>query len=194
MSVSKEKIGMKKGIQRRFLYPTLFVLAIMCFSKVLYNVSWKIHSPQIHWLVAVVFGITLSMSITFGASAIYPLTYINGARPVERILACLVTPFVWNAWEVIRVTEYFPLGVSLYYGLNPLFLGAVAFSVFQMGLWEALCRFWLKTRHGETVSVLTPAPVLSMICGLVGVTIFNVWGMGVHWFYIYGQVYKDIFY
>ncbi|MCJ7685822.1 MAG: hypothetical protein MUO68_16190, partial [Desulfobacteraceae bacterium] len=117
MRIPNDKIAVKKDRLHRFIFPVLIVLAVMCFSKIFYNVSWKIDSPQIHWLVAFISGLTLNLSITFGASVVYPLAYFNGARPVERIIACLITPLVWNGWEIIRVTEFFTLGESLYYGL-----------------------------------------------------------------------------
>jgi hypothetical protein len=68
-----------------------------------------------------------------------------------------------------------------------------AASPFQKGLMEALCRRHTRWRGTDTRSALWRAPAVSMFLGLAGVFVFLVWGMGVHWFYIYQEGYKALF-
>ena len=179
------------GILARVVLPAAVMALVMAGSKYLYNLSWMIPDLSLHRAAAFVLGLTLNLSITFGASWVYPVAYFRGARLVERVAACLVTPLLWNLWEILRVTEFFSPAESLYYGLNSLFLGTLAFTVFQMGLWEIICRYWsdrLKAR-----SVWSGGPVLAMILGAAAVFVFNIWGLGAHWFYLYGNLYKALF-
>jgi hypothetical protein len=174
--------------------PAAGLAAVMAGSKVFYNLAWMIPDPTLHRALAFALGLTLNLSLTFGASLLYPLTYYRGASWMERAAACLVTPVLWNLWEITRVTEFFSFGESLYYGLNSLFLGTLAFTVFQMGLWELICRRAFNRRGPDRRRVWSGAPIPAMVLGAAAVFVFNIWGLGAHWFYLYGNLYKIIFY
>ncbi len=111
----------------------------------------------------------------------------------ERIIACLITPLVWNLKEMVRVSEFFTLGETLYYGLNTVFLLAVFSALGQMGLCELICCWRLGKRSEEPVKVFSPAPVIAILVGLAALYVCLLWGLGVHFFYIYIEGYRAIF-
>jgi len=171
--------------------PAAGVLAIMAASKVIYNLPWPELSPVVHQPAAFISAITLNLAIVLGPSVIYLMGRFRGAGQVACIKACLITPVAWNIWEIFRVTAYFSVAESLYYGLNSLFLGALAAAAFQMGLWEAVYRL---RRRGEEGRVRLSGPVLAAVTGLILVFIFDFWAMGQNWFYFYQAGYKALFF
>jgi hypothetical protein len=178
----------------RFLTPVGTVLAIMLsMLGVYFHLSLRIDVDALRAVVAFVSASLLFTSIGFGALYIYPLAFFRGASSAERIIACLVTPLVWNFKELVRVSEFFTIGETLYYGLNTAFLLSIFAALGQAGLCELLCRWRVSKRSEEPVKVFSPAPMLAVIAGVAATYFFLLWGRGVHFFYIYIQGYRAIF-
>jgi len=165
----------------------------MLASWLIHSGSWKIQDDGLRHWVAFAAGILLFVSIGHGALLVYPMAFFRGATVGERIVACLITPFLWNIKEIIRVSEFFTWGESLYYGLNSAFLPAVLGGLGQMGLCELLCRWRLRRQGRWPARVVTATPLLAILLGLGALFVFLVWGQGVHWFYIYMEGYKALF-
>ncbi len=183
----------RQSLIRRAVTPAVTVLIVMAASAILYDQSWRIASDALHQLAAYVSGLVLFASIGFGFLYVYPRAFFRGASALERILASLVTPLVWDVKEMLRVSEYFTWGESLYYGLNPIFLLCLCVGAAQMGICEMACRAVRNKQILEPVPVITPASLIPVLVGLLGVGVFFVWGMGVHSFYIYQEGYKALF-
>jgi len=183
----------RQSFVRRAVVPAATVLIAMIAGAILYNHSWRIGSDVLHQLTAYVSGIVLFVSIGFGPLYVYPKAFFRGASALERILACLVTPVAWDVKEILRVSEYFTWGESLYYGLNTIFLLCLCVVAAQMGICEMVCR-WMRNRHiSDPVPVVTPASLIPAVLGLAGVGTFFLWGGGVHAFYLYQEGYKALF-
>ncbi len=175
---------------RSALMPAFAALLLMAAGKILYNLPWHDMTPSIHKPAAFISGLVLFIAITLAPSAVYPLGRFRGAAARTCIMACLITPLVWNIWEIIRVTAFFSPAESLYYGLNPLFLGTLAFAAFQAGLWESVYRLRVK-RPGKKTQLA--GPMLSALAGLGLLYVFCFWAMGQPWFYLYQEGYKALF-
>jgi len=189
-----ERLVMQRGtFARRFVFPTALGLAIMLGTLWIYNVSWRIENDTIHQWLAFVTGLGHMAMLLGGSLLIYPIAFFRGATLAERIIACLVVPVVWSATEIIRVTEFFPFGESLYYGVNSQFVVYLACTALQMGLCEIICRWWIRGRAGAPAKVVPRGAVISILVGLVGVYVVMIWEGGVHWFYLYQQGYKALF-
>jgi len=183
----------QQSFTRRAVAPGATVLIVMFASAILYDQSWKIGNDALHQLTAYVSGLILFVSIGFGPLYAHPKAYFRGASALERILACLLTPVAWDVKEMFRVSEYFSWGESLYYGLNTIFILCLCVGVAQMGVCEMVCR-WVRNRQVlEPVPVVTPASLIPVLVGLLGVGTFFLWGGGVHSFYIYQEGYKALF-
>lgn len=183
----------KQSFVRRAVLPAMTVLVVMLASLILYSHAWRIENDAVHQLIAYVSGVVLFVSIGFGPLYAYPRAFFRGASGSERILASLVTPVAWDVKEILRVSEYFSWGESLYYGLNTIFVLCLCVAAAQMGICEMVCRAVHNRRVSEPVSVVTPASLIPVLGGLLGVGAFFLWGGGVHAFYIYQEGYKALF-
>ncbi|MFH1138175.1 MAG: hypothetical protein V1816_19050 [Pseudomonadota bacterium] len=179
---------MRPGKYRPLAAPVLAVLSSMVAGKIVYNLPWSELAPAVHQPVVFAAALVLNFSLVFGPFLIYPVARRRGASIPVAAGAGLVAPVVWDAWEIIRATEFFSPAVALYYGFNPMFLGALCFAAFQMGLWEAVFRF----RNQEPRARLL-GPALIAGGGLAAVHLLLFWGMGAHFFYLYGKGYQALF-
>ena len=183
----------KPSVFKRVISPAGVPLITFALSWVVYENAWRIDILWLRQVLSFLSGIVMFVSIGFGTLLVYPIAFSRNAGPAERVAACLITPILWDLKEIIRVTEFFTLGESIYYGFNPVFLGLVAATLFQMGFMEALCRWRTRWGGSNIRSVVWPAPAVTMFLGLSGVFLFLAWGVGVHWFYIYQEGYKALF-
>ena len=185
----------KTSFLKRFVVPVVIVLVVMTVTAIIYfHLAWRMDTDNVlRPVVVFVSAAILFSSIGFGAVLIYPMAFFRGASAGERIVACLITPLVWNVKELVRVSEFFTFGETLYYGLNTVFLLSVFGALGQMGLCELICRWRLGKRSEEPVKVFSPAPVISIVVGLVALYLCLLWGLGVHFFYIYIEGYRAIF-
>ena len=189
----KQLIIDEKPFSQRFIVPAGLLLLIAIVSALLYFNSDLIENDRIHWIVAYVSGLILFISIGFGTFFVYPFMYFRGASGKERVLGSLVTFIAWTFKELVRVSEYFTLGETLYYSVSSIFL-LILFGIFgQMGVCELICRKIANKRSSEPIKVITPLPVVAIIGALFALYILLIWGVGVHWFYIYMEGYKALF-
>ena len=178
---------------RRVVAPALAVLIVMVASWVVYDQAWRIGNHAIHQCTAYLAGILLFLSIGFGPLYVYPTAFFRGASLGERILASLLTPVAWDVKEILRVSEVFSWGESLYYGVNPVFLMCLSVAAVQMGLCEIVCRRLRNRLVSEPVPVVTPVPLVAVVVGLVCMALLLLWDMGAQGFYIFQEGYKAIF-
>lgn len=178
---------------KRFIIPVSIPLLTMIGMSIIYHNSWRIANDSLQQIAAHISAILLFMSIGFGTFVTYPMAYRRGASVGERIIACLVTPFVWNIKEVVRVSEFFTLGECLYYGLNQIFVLSIFGTFAEMGLCELICRWRQCVRAEEPVKIVTPLPLIAICLGIAAFYVILLWGLGVHFFYIYIEGYKVLF-
>ena len=183
----------RQSLIRRAVAPAATVVIVMAASAILYDQSWRIDIDALHQFTAYVSGLILFVSIGFGPLYVYPKAFFRGATALERILACLVTPVAWDVKEMLRVSEYFTWGESLYYGLNTIFILCLCVVAAQMGICEMVCRLVRNRQVSEPVPVVTPASLIPVVVGLLGVGVFFLWGGGASSFYIYQEGYKALF-
>jgi hypothetical protein len=177
----------------RFLFPAAIAALALLGSHVIYRASRLIDNDAIHQEVAFVAGLVYLFVLMGGSLIVYPVAFFMGAKPWERVIACLVTPILWAVTEIIRITEFFTVGESLYYGLNSQVLVFLAFASFEMGLCDMVCRWWTRGKRTAETPIVTKATAGAVLLGLVVVYVIMIWGGGVHWFYLYQQGYKWLF-
>jgi len=182
----------KSSFGKRFLTPVAIVLAVMIGSRIVYFNSCLIDNDVVYQYVAIVSCVIHFFSIGFGALFIYPVTYFNGAGRMERMVACLITPLVWNVFEIYKMSKVFPFLESLYYGLNSLAILTFTMTFALMGISEMVCRYLEKRRGGE-LKIITPAPIISIVTLFIMTYITAIWGNGTHWFYIFMNGYISLF-
>jgi hypothetical protein len=182
----------KNSFEKRFLIPVAILLAVMTGSRIVYFNASLIDNDTLYQYVAIVSGLIHFFSIGFGTLFIYPKAYFNGAGRMERMIACLITPLVWNFFEIFKMSKVFPFLESLYYGLNSLAILTFTMTFALMGICEMVCRYLVKKRGGE-VKIITPAPIISIVTLFIIIYITAIWGNGAHWFYIFMNGYISLF-
>jgi hypothetical protein len=183
----------KASFVKRFVIPVSIVLLTMAATSAIYSYSWRINNDTLQWIIANISAVLLFVSIGFGALVIYPMAFFRGASTAERIIASLVTPLAWDIKEIVRVSEFFTYSEALYYGLNQVFLLSIFGAFAQMGLCELICRWRLGRRGEAPARVFSAIPVISILLGLGAFYVILIWGVGVHFFYIYIEGYKALF-
>jgi hypothetical protein len=124
---------------------------------------------------------------------VYPTMFFRGASLFERVVGSYITPLAFVGKEIIRVSEFFTPGEALYYAFSGVLLGNLLLQVGFMGLAEMICRARCRKKYGFPVKVITWGPPLAIAFSLFVLYITLIWGMGVHWFYIYQGGYKLLF-
>ncbi|MBI4964820.1 MAG: hypothetical protein HY913_16210 [Desulfomonile tiedjei] len=180
-------------LAQRFVFPAAAGVAIVLGMLLIYNAAWRINNEALHQWTAFFAGLGHIVILMGGSLIIYPIAFFRGASLRERVVACLAIPLFWSVTEIIRVTEFFTLGESLYYALNSQFIVYLAAASLQMGLCEIVCRWWVRSSHDAPTKVVPLGAVISILAGAAGVYIVMIWGGGVHWFYLYQQGYKALF-
>ena len=182
----------RQSFVKRVIVPAGMVLAVAVVALIIHNHFWRLGMPALTKIVGhVSFGLFL-LSVFLGALFAYPVAYFRGASVFWRIAVCLVTPLCFIGSEVVRVTQFFTWGESLYYALTPANQLIILANLGLMGLAEMICRLRLK-RRGVKVRVISLVPVGGIVLFGLGVYVIFLWGMGVHYFYIYMEGYKALF-
>ncbi len=182
----------KERFFTRLVSPVLLVFIFTAVSWSIYMLSPEIPNYSLYQIVAVVSGIVLFISLGFGALYVYYFAHVRGARPVERIIAALISPVIWMTKEVVVIATVYTIPEALYYYLNPVNLLLLAAVVAEMGMAELLARRALKKR-GAVKHVFTFAAVSAVVLGIGWVVSMFAWGLGVHHFYIFQEGFKALF-
>lgn len=174
-----------RDFSQRIVLPTSIVLVTMILSRVVYFNSSA--------AVATLSGVVMFLSIGFGAFLIYPMSFFRGANLPERVIGCLVTPFVWNGIEIYNMSEAFTPAESLFYGANIVFLGTLAGQFLIMGVCDFFCRLKERRVGQRETRAISPFGVFACLFGIVGLYFGLVWREGAGLMYLFVEIYKAIF-
>ena len=171
----------------------LVLLLVMVTSNVLFYNSVHLQGESIRRAVSFFSGLILFFCIGFNALIVYPYMFFKGATGPERVVGSLLTFIIWMIKELFKAAEFFTLGESIYYGFSSLFLLILFTTLGQDGICELICRRIARKKGDYSGSILTPLPLLAILMALVAIFVLFIWGVGVHWFYIYMEGYKFLF-
>ena len=195
----------RPSFARRFLFPVAVSLA---FWLLLYFLNSESLRLDVLWQDNLAFyrayknGVLLLFYLSFvvvGAGFVYPYVYFVGAAPSsiaglrERVLASFITPLAYIISEMVRVSDYFTPGESIYYGFSSMGLFILFLNFGLLGLSEMVCRLVSRRKTGAPTRIITLGPLASVV--LAGVMIYVVlfWDMGQVFFYIYQEGYILLF-
>lgn len=174
-----------RDFSQRIVVPTGIVLFTMILSRVIYFNSSA--------TVATLSGVVMFLSIGFGTFVVYPVSFFRGASLPERIIGCLVTPFVWNGLEIYNMSGAFTLAESLFYGANIVFIGTVAGQFLMMGICDFFCRLNERKVGREGMRTISPFGVFACLFGILGIYLVLGWREGTGLMYLFVKIYKAIF-
>jgi len=185
------RIRYRQPWTRRFLFPSLTILAVWALMEIAHAQAWKLGIPLITLLAAWTCGLGGFLLLFLSPLLMYPLAYSRNASLMERSLTAL-TPFLAECgFQTFIASQIYTTGEALYYSLGPIFLVVLFANLSVMGVCEILCRLRIKSRH--IIRVWTAGPFIAILCGPVAVWVMLVWDGGVHWFYLYQEGYKFLF-
>ena len=183
----------KQSFSNRFIFPSGSLLLVVILSYIAYKSAWRLTPPTLYHGLAFVAGVVFFVSLGFGALSVYPKAYFRGASTSERILASLVSPFLWATKEVVVLTTVYTWAESLYFYLNPVNVLLFSVVIAEMGFSEIMCRRRAK-KLGETTGGFSWTALLAMVLGISSAILALAWGQGVHHFYIFQEGYKALFF
>jgi len=128
-------------------------------------------------VIAAILGTTYFGSIALGTLYIFPAVYLRGGTLFERMSASLVNPFIWMSAEVLRLKSSHPLLECLYWYFNPLNIWLLSFAVMEMGMGTLIARAVSK-RRDKRIRIVSPAPVMVMVCSFGFAVAIFAWGQG----------------
>jgi hypothetical protein len=187
------------GIERRpfasrFLLPvSVPLLTWLVLHLVTRDAGW-IGDPQAYRLFMNAGHVLLYAAYALSAVVLYPVLYFRGASLPERVLGCYVTPLAYVVKEVIRVNQYFTVGESLFYVLTSIVMGGLFIQVGLIGAGEIISRLLYRRKFGVPVRVFTWQPLASMAVAVGALYVMLLWDGGVHYFYLFQEGYKLLFY
>jgi len=181
----------KKQVVNRLIVPVGIVLAVVLFTSLAYEVSWKYGDSQFLYSLFPLVAVLMFISIFFPSFFIYPYTYFKGARPWERIIASFIPLGVWMGKEILRIGSVFSLGESLYFGLNPIFIMLILFTFLQMGLCDPICRWRHKKRSPEKMKIFSRFTVILLFGSLLALFLDLAFALKIGFFYF--EQYKNLF-
>ena len=182
----------RQSFAGRFIFPASIVLVVAAGAWIGYHLAWRLENRSLHDILAQVFGVLLFLSVAFGPLVVYPLAYRRGAGGVERVIACLVTPFAWATKDFIRMLAAFTVSESLYFYLNPLNIWLILLLTAEMAFLEIGMRRG-RARRGEDVKAFSLPVIAVGVLALCLVFVLYAWGRGENIFSYYLVVYRMLF-
>jgi hypothetical protein len=182
----------RQSFLKRSFLPVAITAVVASLSWILYNLAWRMGSPFLHQTLAAISGSLLFVSVTFGAFYVYPTAYFRGAGVGERILASLITPWLWATKECLRLYISFSFAQCLYYYFNPLNIWLLFGLVAEMGLAELFCR-WRLSRGGANDRIRPMVPLSAVVIGLCMVVFLISWGQGENAYVIFLKGFRVFF-
>lgn len=133
------------------------------------------------------FGMFVSVVLVWGALR------SRGAGRAVFALAILSGPVTYGVLAAINATDYFPAGQAAYYGINPLFIAAVAGQCAAAGAAEMAWRWWSRRRGDDVGRPITLGTFAAVVGGLLVVFFTVLFQGGVPFFYVYQRGYMLLF-
>jgi hypothetical protein len=177
---------------KRLVIPVGSVLAIVLVTSLIYEISWEYKDSQLLYSMFSVLTVLMFISIFFPAFFIYPYTYFKGATPLERVIASLIPLFIWMGKEILRISSVFSVGESLYFGLNPIFILLLLFTLFQMALCQPFCRWRHKKRSAIKMRIFSKLTVALLLGSLAALLLDLALGLKIGMAYF--DLYKGMFF
>jgi hypothetical protein len=176
----------------RFVIPASIGLGAFIVLFRTYYASWYIDNRALHWLLTDVVGALYGLYVMFSALLLYPLLLRRGARPAERVLGAFLPTLAWCAKEVLRMSEFFSFGESLFFLLFPIHFNIILIALGLMGICEIGGRVIQRRRGDVEIRVLTLPPLLAISAMVLMVILTNFDG-GVSYFFLYNDLYQYLF-
>lgn len=131
--------------------------------------------------------------IMFSGLIVWPVMRARGAGRLGAAMGVLATPVVFGIVSAIGALTFFPPAQALYYGTNPIVLGAIGSQVAMAGL-GSLIHAWRRSGWRTSPARWWSWPAFVALVAGEGVLVACVmWNGGQHVFYVWIQLYRLLF-
>ena len=131
--------------------------------------------------------------IMFSGLIVWPVMRARGAGRSGALVGVLATPIAFGVVSAFGAMTFFPPLEALYYGTNPIVLGALASQVGMSGL-GALVATWHRAGWRASPARWWSWPAFAaFVIGEVVLFACVMWDGGQHVFYVWIQIYRAIF-
>jgi hypothetical protein len=190
----KELNPQKSSFTTRFVIPAGTSIGIWLVLNFLStNLGW-IQSAAQYRLAMNTVHVLLFIVIAFSSIAVYSQMFFRGAPLAERVIGSYITPCAFIIKEIIRVSEFFSFGESVFYGMSPYpFLCLMIGQMGLMAITEMVCRHLYKGKSSANIRTVTAVPVLLAVISLACIYFMGFWHWGEDAYWIQLAIYKLIF-
>ena len=183
----------RKSFIYRIVIPVGTALGIwVVLTLASYHLGW-IENPLVYRMTMNVVHLLLFFFIIFASIPVYSLMFFRGASFLERAIGSYIIVLAFVVKEMVRVSEYFSIGESLYYGLSPYpFLHLLFGQMCLLSIAEMVCRYLYKNNHRVQIRIVTTPIATVLAVGLCVYILLN-WSWTEDAFWIYDGFYKSLF-
>jgi len=190
----KDRDPIKSTFTARFVIPVGITLGIWLMLTFLSTQLGWIEDAALYRPAMNTVHVLLFVVIAFSSIAVYSQMFFRGAPLIERVIGCYVTPVAFIIKEIIRVSEFFTFGESLYFGLSPYpFLCLIIGQAGLMAICEMVCRYLYMRKSVAGIRVVTAVPVLMAIISLACIYFMGFWHWGEDVFWLQQTIYILLF-
>lgn len=173
--------------------PAVIVLVTTALSAGLAGHPYALGEPRTYQIVMNVavlarfFGMFVAVALVWGS--------LRSRQSPNWLLsvAVLSGPIAYAFTAALSAQQFFPLGQSLYYGINPMFVASVGSQCAIAALAEMGWRAWRRARQRTTDPAVTWRLVVVAVGGLLVLFLTVLWQGGVPYFFWYQQGYLFLF-
>ena len=131
--------------------------------------------------------------IMFSGLIVWPVMRARGAGRLGAAIGVLATPIAFGIVSAIGALTFFPPAQALYYGTNPIVLGAIGSQVAMAGLGVLIAAWRRSGWRTSPTRWWSWQAFVALVAGEGVLVACVMWNGGQHVFYIWIQIYRLLF-
>lgn len=175
------------------LVPAAIVVTATAVAGSLAGNPYALGEPRAYQVVMNVAVLARFFGMFVSVVAVWGLLRSRDSSRGLLAVAILGGPVAYGFTAALAATQFFPLGESLYYGVNPMFVAAVASQCAMAAFAEMGWRGWRRHRGRYEGQIVTWRLVVVGVGGLAVVFATVLWQGGVPYFFWYQRGYLLLF-
>lgn len=175
------------------LVPAAIVVTTTALAGSLAGNPYALGEPRTYQVVMNVAVLVRFFGMFVSVVAVWGLLRSRDSPRGLLAVAILSGPIAYAFTAALAATQFFALGPAIYYGLNPMFVAAVAGQCAVAAMAEMAWRWWRRRSDRYEGRVITGRLVAAVVAGLVVVFATVLWQGGVPYFFWYQRGYLFLF-
>lgn len=179
---------------RRFIVPPAIVIGLMAVSILVYDhgVSLVYGLSGTARLLVDLGAAGMFMTVWMGAFISHPLAFFAGAGVKERVAAGIIPGCAWIGKMLFTTSCVYSGRELAYFIFYPLALNAFAVSVMNTGISEIVCSLVARRPFIPATRAFKPWAIAMIVVGSA-ILALSLAGGGIHYFYLFVDIYTSLF-